>query len=76
MSFRLDDINSQLGNTVSSLGNNLQSKMNSSQGGNMTELEMINLQHDLNKWSMMVNMQSNILKTMADAMKSIVANMR
>lgn len=42
----------------------------------MTELEMINLQHDLNKWSMMVNMQSNILKTMADAMKSIVANMR
>ena len=76
MSFRLDDINSRLGNTVSSIGSNVQTKLNATNGGDMTEVEMINLQHDLSKWSMMVNMQTNVLKTMSDAMKSIVGNMR
>lgn len=76
MSFRLDDINSRLGTTVSSIGSNVQTQLNNTQGGNMTEVQMINMQHELNKWSMMVNMQTNILKTMADAMKSIVGNMR
>ncbi|MEO1524994.1 MAG: EscF/YscF/HrpA family type III secretion system needle major subunit [Planctomycetota bacterium] len=76
MSFRLDDINSRLGNTVGSIGSNVQTQLNNAQGGNMTEVEMINMQHELNKWSMMVNLQTNILKTMSDAMKSIVGNMR
>ena len=76
MAFDLDGVNRALGATVGTLGSQIQSKMGALQGAEMSELDMIDLQHSLNKWSMMVNMQTNILKTMSDGMKSIVTNMR
>ena len=76
MAFNLNDVNSALGSTVNSLGGEIQSKMNAAQGGNMSEVQMIDLQHSLNKWSIMLNLQTNIMKTMADGMKSVVQNMR
>jgi len=76
MAFNLQGVNTALGSTVNNLGQRVQSQMNANRGGDMTEVEMINLQHEMNRWSMMVNMQTNIMKTMSDGMKSIISNMR
>ena len=76
MSFDMANVNNALSQSVSGLGGDIQQKMSGTSGGALSETEMLDLQHSLGKWTIMVNMQSNMQKTWADALKAIVSNMR
>ena len=75
MAFNMDTINSTLNSSLDTLGGDIASQT-SQTGGEMSEVQLLQLQQSLQKWSIMVNMHTNIQKTWADAMKAIVQNMR
>ncbi len=76
MGLDITSVNNTLSAGLSRVGGDLRSKINEAQGKDLTEEQMLDLQMDVNAWSMMVNLQSNIMKTMADTMKNTVSNLR
>ena len=76
MGFDMTSVNNALGAAVNATGGDITSKLQSAQGGQMSEIEMLELQHSLNRWSIMINLQSNVMKTWSDALKSVVQNLR
>ena len=76
MGFDLGSVNTALNSAVASIGGEITSKMNIAQGRDMTEVEMMDMQYSLNRWSIITQMQSNVMKTMADGMKGIIQNMK
>mgnify|MGYP002623295127 CR=1 FL=1 len=75
MAFNMDSINTTLNSGLDSMGADIAAKTSSS-SGEMSEVELLQLQQSLQKWSIMVNMHTNIQKTWSDALKSIVQNLR
>ena len=75
MAFNMNNINSTLNSSLETMGADIAAKTSDS-GGEMSEIQLLQLQQSLQKWSIMVNMHTNIQKTWADAMKSIVQNLR
>lgn len=76
MGLDITSVNNTLGAGLARIGGDLRSKIGEAQGKDLTEEQMLDLQMDVNSWSMMVNLQSNIMKTMADTMKNTVSNLR
>ena len=76
MGLNVSGINNTLSAGLQKIGGDLRSKISAAQGQDLTEEQMLDLQMDVNSWSMMVNLQSNIMKTMADTMKNTVSNLR
>ena len=72
----MTSIHNSLNSTAGSIGGQIASKLNASQGKDMSDTELLDLQHEMNRWSMITSLQSNIMKTMADGMKSTISNMR
>ena len=73
MSFNIENANRSMSSTLRSFGAEIHSKLSV---GELSEVEMLELQHSLGKWSIMVNMQSGIQKTWSEALKSLVQNLR
>ncbi len=76
MAIDISSINNTLNAGLTRTGGDLRSKIGAAQGKDLSDEEMLALQFDVQNWSMMVNLQSNIMKSMGDAMKSTVSNMR
>ena len=75
MAFNMNSINSTLNSSLETMGADIATQTAQS-GGEMSEIQLLQLQQSLQKWSIMVNMHTNIQKTWSDAMKSIVQNLR
>lgn len=56
-------------------GEAIANKAKAMDGGNMNEQDLLNMQMDMQKWSLMVNLQSSIVKTMGDTMRGIIQKM-
>ena len=76
MPFDMGSINTALSSTVGSIEGKLQSDMSATQGGDLSQGQMIQLQYELNKWQMVTSLQSNIMKTLSDGVKGTIQNMR
>ena len=76
MAFDLNSIHNSLNSAASNIGGKIATQLNASQGKDLTDTELLDLQHQMNRWSMITSLQSNIMKTMADGMKSTIQNMR
>lgn len=74
MGFDMSRINSNIGASIDQMGQSIASQ--SSGSGELTEVQLLDLQQSINKWNMMVNMQSNIQKSWSEALKAVVQNMR
>ncbi len=75
MAFDMNRINSGISTTLETLGADIAQKSTGS-GENLSEIELLKLQGSMQKWSIMVNMHSNIQKTWSDGLKAVVSNLR
>lgn len=76
MAFNMETINTSMNSTLDSLGADISTQTSNASGGEMSEVQLLQLQQSMQKWSIMVNMHTNIQKTWSEAMKAIVQNMR
>jgi len=76
MSFNMDAINSGINSSLNSLGSEIATKTAETNNGTLSEVQLLQLQQSMQKWSIMVNMQTNMQKTWSDALKAIVSNLR
>jgi hypothetical protein len=76
MSFDMGSVNTALNSTVGSLEGKLRTNLSAAQGGDLSQPEMMNLQFELSKWQLVTNLQSNIMKTLSEAVKGTIQNMR
>ncbi|QEA13181.1 EscF/YscF/HrpA family type III secretion system needle major subunit [Comamonas flocculans] len=70
-----DSIAQALGAVTDNAETNLRAKIdkiNSAGDGNVSQADMLMLQADLQKWSMMIQLQSTITKELGDALKGII----
>ena len=74
MSFDLNSVYTQLGNSVQNLETDLSNFAQTMNPNSQTD--MIKLQQMLQKWTIATEMQSNTLKTISDGIKSTVGNIR
>lgn len=74
MSFNMDRINAGINSSVSSLGNQIATQTQGEEA--LSEVQLLQLQQSMQKWSIMVNMQTNMQKTWSDALKAVVSNLR
>lgn len=72
----INELNSQLSNAVGNVENDLQAQISGFDAANASSADMIALQYSMQKWSMATNLQSNVMKTMGEGLKSIVSNIR
>ena len=75
MAFNMTNINSTLNSHLETMGADIATKTSES-GGEMSEVQLLQMQHSLQKWSIMTNMHTNIQKTWHEALKSVVQNLR
>jgi type III secretion apparatus needle protein len=76
MGFDMGSVNTALNSTVGSLESNLRSNLNASKTGDLSQQDMMNLQFQLSKWQLVTNLQSNVMKTLSDAVKGTIQNLR
>ena len=77
MPFDMGNINSQVNSGIDKLGGDVESQMSKiSSGEDLSEQDMLSLQYSMNKWNILVSMESNLQKTWADTIKNIVSNLR
>ena len=76
MSFNMDAINSGINSSLNSLGSEIATKTAETNNGTLSEVQLLQLQQSMQKWSIMVKMQTNMQKTWSDALKAIVSNLR
>lgn len=76
MGFDMSSVNTALNSTVGNLEGKLRTDLNASQNGDLSQTDMMNLQFELSKWQLVTNLQSNVMKTLSDAVKGTIQNMR
>lgn len=70
-----DAIAQALGTLTNNAETNLRGKIdkiNNATDGNVNQADLLLLQADLQKWSMMIQLQSTITKELGDALKGII----
>ncbi len=76
MGFDMGSVNNALNSSVGNLESKLRQNMQAAQGGDLSQQDMMNLQFELSKWQLVTNLQSNIMKTLSEAVKGTIQNMR
>lgn len=76
MAFDVGSVFSSLSTAVSGAGNTIESKMRSMDPNNINHQDMIMMQMEVSKWQMMTSIQSNVMKSLTDGIKSTIANLR
>jgi hypothetical protein len=76
MGFDMTSINSALSSTTGKLESDLRTKLNASKDGDIDQTEMLALQTEISKWQLVTSLQSNIMKTLSEAVKGTISNMR
>lgn len=75
----ITDVFARLNTTTLKLEEDIRARVEaggSGEDGSLTNLELIDLQQQVNLWSMASNLQTNVLKTISDTMKATVQNVR
>ena len=68
----MSDVTSQIGQQMDELSNQIS---NTTQNGDMNDpATLMQVQQETEEWSMMVTMESNIIKAIGDALKAIAQN--
>lgn len=75
MSFDMKSMSSNLNSVVSQKASDLETLSNNPNGLDDTA-HMLEMQQAMQKWSMAINLQSTMMKSYGDAVKSIIQNMR
>jgi len=68
-------VNNTIYNAITTQETNLQNTLNSIQtdaDGNITTADMLKIQQQTQQWSLLVDMQSTITKTISDALKTVI----
>ena len=76
MAFDIGSVSNALSSAISAAGGKIQSEMSSMDPNNISHQDMIKMQMEVSKWQMMTSIQSNVMKTLADGIKSTIANLR
>lgn len=76
MSFDMDRINTGINSSLNTLGANISTQTANGNNNALSEVQLLELQQSMQKWSIMVNMQTNMQKTWSDALKAVVSNLR
>lgn len=76
MGFDLGSIHTALNAATNTVGQKVATQLNAAQGKDLSDTELLGLQHELNRWNIITSLQSNVMKTMADGLKSTIQNMR
>jgi type III secretion apparatus needle protein len=71
-----DQINKQLGEATSKIESSIKKDMENFDPQTASQADMIKLQMGLQKWTMAVQLQSNVMKTISEGMKSTIQNIR
>ncbi len=73
----MDDVFNRMSAIVGAEEKNLQAEMKKLEGkGDPTQQDLLKMQHLVNKYNMMTQLQSNTMKTISEALKSVVGNIR
>lgn len=75
MAFNLSNVQNSLSGAVSQLEGDINSSMPTN-GESMTNEEMISLQFQLSQWQLATSLQTNMMKSLTDGVKSTIQNMR
>ena len=76
MAFSIDNANQQMNTAIDSVGQQMSGLLAKSSSQQLSEEDMLQLQNSMNRWSIMINMETNIQKTWGDTLKSIASNLR
>lgn len=76
MSFDMESIKKQVSSGIDSIGGEIASQMSKiSSDQDLSEQDMLSLQYEMNKWNILVSMESNVQKTWGDTIKTVVNNL-
>ncbi len=75
MSFTMTNLSDNLNGITKAEADKLGTLAANKDGLSDTE-HMLKMQQAMQKWSMAVNLQSNMMKSYGDAVKSVISNMR
>lgn len=70
----MDRVFDQMGTQFTKFESDLRTQMDKVDPNDQGSL--LKLQHSMNKWKIMSEMQSNVMKTLSEALKSTVSNIR
>jgi len=76
MAFSIDNANQQMNTAIDSVGQQMSGLLAKSSSQQLSEEDMLQLQNSMNRWSIMISMETNIQKTWGDTLKSIASNLR
>jgi type III secretion apparatus needle protein len=76
MAFNIDSVNSTLGNAAATFEKNVDQKVSSLQGKDVSNQEMLDLQFQLSKWQLATSLQSNVMKTLNEGIRGTIQNLR
>ena len=77
MAFDMNATSQQISSGIDQIGSEMSDLMNKAASGeDLSEQDLLVLQDKMNRWNIMISMQTNIQKTWSDALKNIVNNMR
>lgn len=76
MAFNIDNVNSTLGNAAAQFEGNVEQKVQSLQGKDVSNQEMLDLQFQLSKWQLATSLQSNVMKTLSEGIRGTIQNLR
>ena len=76
MAFSIDNANQQMNTAIDTVGQQMSGLLAKSSSQQLSEEDMLQLQNSMNRWSIMISMETNIQKTWGDTLKSIASNLR
>ncbi len=76
MPLDLGHITETLGRSAASAEERLTATMQELQGKDLSAADMLQLQYKMSKWQLANDLQTNVMKTMSDTVKSTIQNIR
>jgi type III secretion protein F len=77
MNMNINDVFSRMGQATKAAETELNEQINLvKQGNSSNPADLMALQQKMQQWTMATNLQSNTLKTLGEAMKSVAQNIR
>lgn len=72
----VDSVNNTFTTTSTQFENDVTSRIQQLQGKDANNIDLINLQFQLSRWQLATNLHSNVLKTLAEGIRSTIQNLR
>ncbi len=72
----VDTVNNTFTTTSTQFENDVTARIQQLQGKDANNIDLINLQFQLSRWQLATNLHSNVLKTLAEGIRSTIQNLR